>query len=599
MGRSLPTCRLNLKCLPHQTDAGPRRFVTSAHRRDSVRLPSSRQLCTRKRRAIAALAISVVVGSLLPAHAGSRFLLTGDGRPVHGLVIGIDAYQHVRPLKGASADARDIESVLRKMGVKDLVALLDAQADRASVLREVNAMLPRVGPGDLIVLSIAGHGAQEPERVKGSQPDGMDDVFLLPGFEINAAGSQQRIMGSEFNHIIKEFESRGARVLFVADVCHGGGMAREVDPRAAELSFREVPRYTLSVDKLVPISTPADARMTKVDFHNTTFLAAVDRSAKAPEVRIPGIAGFRGALSYAVARAFEGEADVNGDGKVTVEELFEQVRAVVYQLSDQRQTPVTFAPPDHDIRQDVAFALTEEGRQPAIAAATSDLGTRSKITITSVDTEVPQSVSNPIRISSLDPKVDLSGLQERESAFRVSHSSSDTDLVWDPKSGDVLSGGDVVAYHVEKSELPNVIDRTAAVQRLKKLLSRSPQKMNVQPDDAIHHEHSKVVVDVASVEGRALILFNLASDGTVQALYPHGSDSAFLSEAKYRLPLVVRSPFGADQVVAITSAQRMLALEQVLNEFDGRRGAAGLIKLLERYAPKDARFGSVGIFTAR
>jgi caspase domain-containing protein len=566
---------------------------------NTIGLPSFRRLCARIRCDIESLTLFVIcVASLLPAQAESRFLLTAEGRPVHALIIGIDAYQHVRPLKGASADAHDIESVLRKMGVTDLVALLDAQADRDSVLRAVNAMLERVAPGDLIVLSIAGHGAQEPERVKGSQPDGMDDVFLLPGFEINAAGSRQRIMGSEFNHIIKQFENRGARVLFVADVCHGGGMAREVDPRAAELSFREVPRYTLTEDKLVPISTAADARMTKVDFQNTTFLAAVDRSTKAPEVRIPGIPGLRGALSYAVARAFEGQADVNGDGKVTVEELFNQVRAVVYQLSDQRQTPVTFAPPDRDIHRDVAFALAEEGRQPPAVAARGELPTRSRITITAVETELPQPAGNPVRISVLDQKIGLSGLQERESAFKVTHSGSDADLVWDPTSGDVLSGGDVVAYHVDKQELPSIIDRTAAVQRLKKLLSRSPQSITVQPNDAIHREHSKIVVDIANVEGRALILFNLASDGTVQALYPHG-DSPFVNESKYRLPVVVRAPFGADQVVAITSSQRMLALEQVVNEFDGRRGAAGLVKLVERYAPKDARFGSVGIFTAR
>jgi hypothetical protein len=31
-------------------------------------------------------------------------------------------------------------------------------------------------------------------------PDGMQDVFLLPGFEPTAEGSQQRILGSEFNH---------------------------------------------------------------------------------------------------------------------------------------------------------------------------------------------------------------------------------------------------------------------------------------------------------------------------------------------------------------------------------------------------------------
>ena len=209
----------------------------------------------------------------------------------------------------------------------------------------------------MIFLSIAGHGTQEPERIKGSEPDGMEDVFLLTNFEPTAAGSQQRILGSEFNHFIKQFELRGAKVIFIADACHGGGMAREIDPRAGEMSFRQVPSYTLLVDTLQPVSDPNDPR-SELDLDHTAFLAAVDRSTKAPEVSIPGIDGLRGALSYAVSRALEGNADANHDGKVTLKELFANVRQVVYQLSDQRQNVVTMTSPNLSPETDVAFGLT-------------------------------------------------------------------------------------------------------------------------------------------------------------------------------------------------------------------------------------------------
>ena len=142
------------------------------------------------------------------------------------MVIGIDAYRHVRPLKGAVADARDIENSLRRTGVQDVTALIDAKADRSSILSSIDRLLERTGPRDLVILSLAGHGAQEPERVKGTQPDGVENVFLLPGFEDTAAGSRERILGAEFNHFIKQFELRGAHVLFVADTCFGGGMTR-------------------------------------------------------------------------------------------------------------------------------------------------------------------------------------------------------------------------------------------------------------------------------------------------------------------------------------------------------------------------------------
>ena len=175
--------------------------------------------------ALAALAIAL---ALAPATSLAQGLvLRGpDSGEVRALVIGIDAYQNVRPLKGAVADARDVEGALRKMGVKDVTTLVDAQADRASVMREIYRLLDRTRAGDLVIFSIAGHGAQEPERVRGSQPDGMDTIFLLPGFQTAGAGTQQRIIGTEFNHVIKQLEARGARMLFVAATCHGGGLTR-------------------------------------------------------------------------------------------------------------------------------------------------------------------------------------------------------------------------------------------------------------------------------------------------------------------------------------------------------------------------------------
>jgi hypothetical protein len=314
------------------------------------------------------------------ARAASTLQLSNpDGGEVRALVIGIDDYQRVRKLKGATADARDIDSTLRTMGVRDVTALIDAQADRSSVLREISALVERTKSNDIVFLSIAGHGAQEPERIKGSQPDGMEDVFLLPGFEATPTGSPQRILGSEFNHFIRQFELRGAKVIFVADTCHGGGMVRDIDPRAEEMSFRQIPTYTLLVDELKPISGEDDPR-SELDLDRTAFLAAVDRSTKAPEVRVPGIDGLRGALSYAVARAIEGNADADHDGKVTLKELFANIRQVVYQLSDQRQNVVTMTSPNRSPDTDVAFGLTRgvrliqgpiEGPQPSPPLASS------------------------------------------------------------------------------------------------------------------------------------------------------------------------------------------------------------------------------------
>ena len=118
-----------------------------------------------------------------------------EGGEVRGLIIGIDAYQHYRATKRRRcrcARHRDCVALGRH---QDVVSLIDAAADRDSVIREIGQLVTRTQPNDLVILTIAGHGAQEPERVKGSEPDGMDNVFLLPGFDPTPTGSQQRVLG--------------------------------------------------------------------------------------------------------------------------------------------------------------------------------------------------------------------------------------------------------------------------------------------------------------------------------------------------------------------------------------------------------------------
>src|SRR5215831_14953854 len=204
-------------------------------------------IALRLRPAALVLTLGLLSSSALAAESGS--LRSPSGGEVRALVIGIDAYRNVRPLRGAAADARDIEGALRGSGVQDITALIDDQVSRDAVMAAIEGLTARSAPHDLVILTLAGHGAQEPERVKGSHPDGLEDVFLLPGFEASPTGSQERIFGAE--------------------TCYGGGMAREVDPRAAELSFRQVPSYRLSVDLLKPIATTSDEMLTELDFERT------------------------------------------------------------------------------------------------------------------------------------------------------------------------------------------------------------------------------------------------------------------------------------------------------------------------------------------
>lgn len=543
---------------------------------------------------------------------GTLQLSNPDGGEVRALVIGIDDYQHVRKLRGAMADAHDIDSSLRTMGVRDVTALINERAERSSVLREISALVERTRTNDIVFLSIAGHGAQEPERIKGSQPDGMEDVFLLPGFEATPSGSTQRILGSEFNHFIRQFELRGAKVIFVADTCHGGGMVRDIDPRAEEMSFRQIPSYSLLVDELKPVSDQSDPR-SELDLDRTAFLAAVDRNTKAPEVRVPGVDGLRGALSYAVARAIEGNADADHDGKVTLREFFANIRQVVYQLSDQRQNVVTMTSPNRSPDTDVAFGLTRgvtliQGpievpqpsatRSPPSPPASANPAAIAPSPSPGPSPPIAAQVTPPIRLAALDGKTSyFPAAKSGDSTFLAVQPTDNPDLIWDPVSHDVIAWGDVIAYGVDLPDLSTVIDRTAAIRTLKGIATQSPQIMRISPDDRPHHDDQTVNIDLSEVAGRAVVLFNVSGDGTIQMLYPTGSDASPVRSADLRIPLRVREPFGAEQVIAVTSVQRMVDFEKALQQVNQRRASGQVIKSLTRSMPADARVGSVGFFT--
>ncbi|WP_169741582.1 caspase family protein [Beijerinckia mobilis] len=555
--------------------------------------------------------------------------LAAAAAATRAIVIGVDMYRQVPQLRGATADARDIESALRRHGATDITSLLDGDADRASVLRALDRTLERTGPGDTVIVSFAGHGAQEPEHFEGSQPDGLDTVFLLANFDPrDAQANGEKLLQSEFNHYIRAFESKGARATFIADASSGKGLTREVDPRAATIAYRSV-AYTAIPDRLQPVATGADAALVPADFERSIFLAAADKQSKAPEIEVPG-EGYRGALSYAVSRALDGAADTDGDGLVTTDEFLAYVRQFTYQLSDQRQNVVVEQARASDPHQEVVAELhrgvsvVATGVRPTEAAPTmsdakdSASGPASgglqirplapkSLSIAPGEMPVPARLPLAVPPRPKEPiRLALSGAgpepgfgQGSRSAFDVVGLGSDPDVIWDSLTKDVIAGGDVLAHNIEAKDLNVIIDRAATVRWLKLFAGRGPQSIRVSPSDGLHRKGEKISVSIGGMTGRNLVLFNLTGNGSLQFLYPLGSDPPVLESAEYHLNLTAREPFGADQIVAITSSRRNLQLEQALRQLDQRRDPARIIDILSEYAAEGALVGTVGVFTAR
>jgi hypothetical protein len=212
---------------------------------------------------------------------------------------------------------------------------------------------------------------------------------------------------------------------------------------------------------------------------------------------------------------------------------------------------------------------------------------------------LPPVLEKPIRLAALDGKLSyFPGVKSKDVAVETVRPTDNPDLIWDPTSHDVIAWGDVIAYNVSPADLVTVVERTAAIRDFKRFSTRSPQVMRVFPDDRQYRSGQTVEIDLSDVKARGLIVFNVSGDGTIQMLYPNRSDQSPVPSARMRIPLRVREPFGAEQVVAITSQERLVDLEQILAQADQRRASSQVIRALQRYISPDTRIGSVGFFTA-
>ena len=498
------------------------------------------------------------------------------------LVIGIDGYHAINRLQGAVNDARDIADALKTAGARDVRLLVDDDATRSRIMTAWKDLIATTSPTDTLVLTYAGHGGQEPERVPGNEADGKDEVLLLTGFAVKGAGTAERIADDELALMLKEAEPR--RVIFVADACHSGTMTRAFDTRAGGLGTRAATYGPIEDDEL-PLPTDKALEAEKEELPNVTFFAAVPENELAPEVMIDNHP--RGALSWAFARALRGGADRDGDGVLSKGELESFIRETVRMKLEGRQHPQV-QPAGRG--EDALIQSTPMPVQPFAG--------------------LPAAAPLPLRI--LAPDEDARRLAAALTGVAlVSAPDAPALLTWDQRRGEVVSGtGDVVAALAGTPTDPavvrrllQIVDKWALVERVKAAAGARPLTLSLLPDDRVHRQGDKVTFSMTGNQGSFFTLLNLASDGTVNFLYPlaGGPDSDPLQIPRgrpYRIPFTVQPPYGADHFIAITTTQPLPALHQDLLSLDGRSAAAQVAILLSQHlAGQMVELGVHGVYT--
>lgn len=501
-----------------------------------------------------------------------------------GLVVGIDDYQHITKLRGAVNDARDVAEALKTAGAKSVALLTDGAANRAAILGAWDRLIAGSRPDDTLVLSYAGHGGQEPERVKGSEADGMDEVLLLAGFAEKGAGTEQRIVDDDIALMLQKAAPR--RVVFVSDACHSGTMTRGVDRRSGVLGTRFASYGAIEDDELPPPTREAIAAE-QASQDNVTFFAAVAEHELAPEVLIDGQP--RGALSWAFANALRGKADSDGDGTLSKGELERFVEETVRMKAAGRQHPQVHPEGNR------ALALAQTPGSESGAAAGRPIG------------DVPPVAPMALRVLGGDSAALALVLRN----VRAAGADEPARLVWDPVTGDVVSDkGDVVASVPGRADerdaqarLQRVVDKWALLDRVTPLAESGAMTLALKPGDGSYRRGQTFTLSISGMRRTNFTLLNLGSDGTVNFLYP--LDTAQFkdplrvpTDRPYDLTLRVEPPFGADHFVAIASAAPLTDLHRDLAAIDGQPAADRVGDLLARHLKGQvADLGWHGIYT--
>ena len=479
--------------------------------------------------------------------AAAAVMLFADSRAlaeIHALIVGIDDYAHEQKLAGAVADANDIASVLQRLGVRPLV-LRNAEVNRAGLERAWREVVARAKPGDTIIFTYAGHGGQEPWKNAAGQAETAES-FLLQRFRAPrpAVDSAERVLGKQLKGWFKEAaKAKGnrLRIIFVADSCHAGGMMRSLDSRAGP-TYRSGEAYEIPD---VPIVIRPEDEAAPTDLEHVTFIAATQTDRRIPEIVIDGRK--RGALSYAFARALEGHADRTRRGQLTNHDLQSYLTSTVRQLSEAQQTPeiIYRTGGANDVAVDRVAKVPER-----------DLGV--------------EQMKLKLRLDNAD------GAQRAALASNLVGvdivASGTADLIWDARDLTVLSGvGDMVGEKIGAFSLQGVVDKWRTLAELKALIARKPLALQLSPNDGRHRPGTRLAFSTLPLPFGYVTAFNIASDGTVQFLFPQqrfkdSADGARIPGSSYRLELDASSPFGADHLVIVSSARPLPALHERLQK---------------------------------
>lgn len=249
-------------------------------------------------------AVLVLLAMLAPVAAA-------ETRPtLWVLAVGVSDYPDGdMALRFADADARAITAELARQaggpvyGDVRTRVLIDAEVTRESIIEAMQKFFADAGPDDVAVLFVAGHGVQD--RATRS-------YYFLPHTATFETLMTEGVRMSDFDAMVRGLRRNIGQVVVMLDTCHAGAF-----------------RFGSAV-------VPADDLAGRVSVGDGLYLLAATKPGE--ESRERKKLG-HGAFTYAVLEGLRGKADGDGDGFLSISDLFGYVARRVPQLTAGQQHP--------------------------------------------------------------------------------------------------------------------------------------------------------------------------------------------------------------------------------------------------------------------
>lgn len=240
-----------------------------------------------------------------PLQSEAQILKAEDYKPslkLWAVVIGVATYNHMPVLRYTDDDAYRVYAFLKSpaggaLEDDQIRILIDEEATKKNIMTTMTDIFGKAGKNDLILLYFSGHG------LKGS--------FLPYDFD----GYNNKLLHEEINTVLDR--SKAKYKLAIADACHSGSLLAMRSTR--------LPSMLSNFYENLAKSEPGTALI---------------MSSKSDETSLESSGLRQGVFSHFLIRGLKGEADINNNKIISIEELYQFVFEKVRGYTGNQQSPV-------------------------------------------------------------------------------------------------------------------------------------------------------------------------------------------------------------------------------------------------------------------